>query len=159
MSIVIFSGRVHTGKTTRLIQWSSQQKNVAGLVMPDIEGCRKIMDIKTNVIYEAQCIEPEKTKEILIQIGKFYFYKSAFDRANKLLTDAFKQKPSWLIIDEIGKLELQEQGFYPSVKKIIVDFQSSSENNKLLLVVRDSMVEEVVSFFKIIEYTVIEQLH
>ena len=43
MSIIIFSRPVHSGKTTELMQWCEQvsiKQNVAGILMPDIDGSR-----------------------------------------------------------------------------------------------------------------------
>ncbi|MBK7885291.1 MAG: hypothetical protein IPJ81_17045 [Chitinophagaceae bacterium] len=155
MSIVIFSMPVHSGKTTLLMHWCKQQKNVQGILMPDINGQRMFLNIATQQIFPAQCMDSNTNKE-LISIGKYYFFADTFKKANNILLQALGANPEWLVIDEIGKLELQGKGFYESVK-LIIDYYRNSDR-KLLLVVRDSLVKEVVDFFGVKHFALIHKL-
>ena len=62
MSIIIFSKPVHSGKTTALLEWSKEQKNIAGILMPDMDGERKMFDIRTNEIFDAECKNADDAK-------------------------------------------------------------------------------------------------
>lgn len=154
MNIVIFSNPIRSGKTTRLQQWCAQKKNIAGILMPDINGKRNVVDIKTAATFEIECSDPENTSKVLVNIGRYYFYAEAFEKANSILLQASTQAREWLVIDEVGKLEIIEKGFYPAVKAII----TTASCKNLLLVVREGLCEAVVSFFKINDYQLINDL-
>jgi nucleoside-triphosphatase len=158
MSIYIFSKPIHSGKTTELLQWCNQQKNMAGILMPDINGSRKILDLNTKEISDAECIDAANTKQPLTSIGKFNFYTEAFEKANLILLHTLTQNPGWLVIDEAGKLELKGEGFYKSIMKAAKIYGNEDKPGNLLITVRDSLCEEVVSFFKIKNFKVIGSL-
>ena len=158
MSMIIFSRPILSGKTTQLLHWCDQQKNVAGILMPDIDGKRRILDLETKEVFAAECDDPADTKEELITVGKYNFYIAAFEKANSLLLGALSRNPQWLVIDEVGKLELEGKGFYPAVKKIIDDQEEKITTTNNILVVRDSLRAEVINFFKINKYIIIHRL-
>ena len=158
MSITLFSRPIHSGKTTELLQWCDKKKNVHGILMPDINGGRKIMDIRTKEIFDIQCTDPANTTAPLTTVGKFHFYTAAFERANLILINSLEHDPAWLIIDEAGKLELDGRGFYNALKKIIPLYDNPGDNGGLLITVRDSLCEEVISFFKIKDCRLIRQV-
>ena len=158
MSITIFSRPIHSGKTTELLHWCSQQKNIAGILMPDIDGKRKVLDLRSGVIADIECDDPLNTKEALIQVGRYYFYSNVFEKINSRLPASWLPEPGWMIIDEVGKLELEGKGFYPLVKKMISDHENKGTTTNLLLVIRDSICDEVISRFNINTYTLIHGL-
>jgi nucleoside-triphosphatase THEP1 len=158
MSIFIFSGPIHSGKTTELLQWCDQQKNIAGILMPDIDGSRKILDLHTKDVFDIECTDTTNTKEQLTSVGRFHFYTAAFKRGNLIITQALAQNPGWLIIDEAGKLELEGKGFYRSIVKAVEFYQNKKAIGNLLITVRESLCEEIISFFKIQNAGVIHQL-
>ena len=154
MSIVIFTNPIRTGKTTQLLHWCEQQQNVGGIVMPDINGIRHVLDIQTKEIFIIECDDPGNTNEPLVNIGRFYFYAAAFEKANAILINESTKARDWLVIDEVGRLEVDGKGFYPSIKKIL----DTKNYKNLLLVVRDSLYEKAVSFFMIPDHIVIHRL-
>lgn len=162
MNIIIFSRPVHSGKTTDLLQWCKQEKNISGVLMPDIDGKRKILNLETNEIIGIECTDPDIDHEVLIPVGPYYFYRSVFEKFNSLLPEMFLRCPNWLVIDEVGKLELDEKGFYPAVKKILGPdsyWEKDKKNQtKLLLVVREGLCKAVITFFKIKQYTIVNCL-
>ncbi len=59
----------------------------------------------------------------IVSIGPFHFLKSAFQKANNyLIHSAHEEKCNYLIIDELGKLELKNQGLHEAAKSIIPQF-------------------------------------
>lgn len=158
MSIIIFSQPIHSGKTTKLLHWCDQQKNVAGILMPDIDGKRKILNLETKEVFAVECDDPANTREKLITVGKYHFYAAAFEKANSVLLAAVSHNPEWLVIDEVGKLELGGRGFYPAVKKITDDQEEKITTTNNILVVRDSLCDEVINFFKIKTHVIIYRL-
>lgn len=158
MSIYIFSRPVHSGKTTELLQWCNQQKNIAGILMPDINGSRKILDLQTKNIFDIECTDATKTKEQLTAVGRFHFYTAAIEQANTIVLAALNQMPYWLVIDEAGKLELDRKGFYESIVKAVDVYNNDKVAGHLLITVRESLCNEVISFFKINNFQVVHQL-
>lgn len=158
MSIYIFSRPIHSGKTTELINWCNRQKNIAGILMPDIDGNRKIYNIATKEVFDIECGEPLNTSERLTSAGRFNFYTSAFEKANAILLTALSQNPNWLVIDEAGKLELGGKGFYSSLMSIVNSYNNNIGSGNLLITVRESLCAEVIGFLKIKNYKIIRQL-
>jgi nucleoside-triphosphatase THEP1 len=158
MSIYIFSRPVHSGKTTELQEWCAKQNNTCGILMPDINGSRKVYDIANREIFDIECSDAATTKAPLVSIGRFHFYTKAFEKANSILLHALSQQPGWLVIDEAGKLELAEKGFYPSIKEAVAMYHDEGSIGNLLITVRESLCSEVISFFNIKNYTIITRL-
>jgi nucleoside-triphosphatase len=158
MSIYIFSRPIHSGKTTELLQWCNQQKSIAGILMPDINGSRKIFDLHTNNIFDIECTDAVNTKELLTSVGRFHFYTVGFEKANAIVLAALNQRPGWLVIDEAGKLELDEKGFYESIVKAVDVYKNGKVSGDLLITVRESLCNEIISFFKIKNFRIIHQL-
>jgi nucleoside-triphosphatase THEP1 len=158
MRIYIFSRPIHSGKTTELLHWCNQQKNITGVLMPDIDGSRKILDLHTKNIFDIECTDAANTKELLTAVGRFHFYTAAFEKANAIVLAALNQNPGWLVIDEAGKLELDGKGFYESIEKAVDFYSSDKVAGNLLITVRESLCNEVISFFKIKNFQVIHRL-
>ncbi|MBK8519443.1 MAG: nucleoside-triphosphatase [Ferruginibacter sp.] len=158
MSIYIFSRPVHSGKTTELLQWCNRQKNTMGILMPDMNGSRKILDLHTKNIFDIECTDAANTKEPLTAVGRFHFYTDAFEKANAIVLAALTQKPGWLVIDEAGKLELQGQGFYQAIVNAVDLYHNGQVAGNLLITVRESLCHEVISFFNIKDARVIHLL-
>jgi nucleoside-triphosphatase len=158
MSIYIFSRPIHSGKTTELLQWSNRQNNIAGILMPDIDGSRKFFNLDTKEIFAAECEDIKNQKLSITPIGKFNFYTDAFKKANAILIQALSQNPRWLVIDEVGKLEITGKGFYISVVEAVKMYSDKDKTGHLLITVRDSLLEEVIACFSIKNYKLITDL-
>lgn len=156
MSIIIFSRPVHSGKTTELWKWCDQQKNIAGVLMPDRQGSRKILDIGTREVFDIECTDTTNTKEPITTVGRFHFYTGAFEKANLILVNALTRSPDWLVIDEAGKLELEGKGFYTALVQAVAFYNNPAAGN-LLIAVRESLCAEVIAFFKMKDCRVVHQ--
>jgi nucleoside-triphosphatase len=160
MSIVIFSRPVRSGKTTALMQWCDQitaTKNVGGILMPDVDGSRKLLNISTKEWFDIECKDPSTTRRSLIAVGNFHFYTDAFEKGNTIILQA-SSKSDLLIIDEVGKLELEGKGFYQSISGIFKNDEYKNGLKSVLLVVRDELYEAVLSFFEITKHRLITTL-
>jgi nucleoside-triphosphatase THEP1 len=141
--VIIFTGKIQTGKTTLLQQFCKEINDVAGIITPIVNGKRVFYDIAGNIFFTMKANENEK----IVAVGNYLFSKTAFIKANKILLNAVKiNHLRYLIIDEIGPLEIrQQQGFYNSLIKIL----SSSFNYTLIMVVRQSLVDDAISTFNL----------
>jgi nucleoside-triphosphatase len=158
MRIHIFSRPIHSGKTSELLAWCSRHKNIAGILMPDIDGLRKILDLETNQFFDIQCADPGNTADSLTSVGRFHFYTTAFEKANSILINALAKSPDWMVIDEAGKLELDGKGFYEALKKLVSFYSDPDTSGNLLITVRDSLCFEMIAFFNIKHFRVIYSL-
>lgn len=78
-----------------------------------------------------------------LPVGRFRFSKKGFERAIAVLQHGTNEF-GWLVIDEIGPLELKGLGFCDTLKSIL-----SNPSQKLILVVREQLAEEVVRYFNL----------
>ena len=140
--IYILSGPVHSGKTTHLLRWFSGRKDIGGILSPVINGLRVFQDIRAGTTKK---MEAEGDEEVYL-VGKYRFSKSSFEWANDIITKAAQENCSWLVIDEIGPLEIKEEGFYNTLQQVI---QGKGQSFQLVLVVRDSILDSVISKFKL----------
>ena len=158
MSIYIFCRPVRSGKTSELQDWCNRQENIYGILMPDTSDSRKILDIHTKEIFDIECTDTSATNEPLISVGRFHFYSKGFEKANSILLDTLTRNPRWLVIDEAGKLELEKKGLYDGIIKAVDHYNKKDAAGNLLITVRDSLYEEVISFFKIKDHMLIHKL-
>ena len=151
--IYILMGAIRSGKTTALLHWSKSRNDVDGLLCPDdANGKRYFLKLKNNTIFK---LEAEAETEAIVTIGNFKFLRSAFNEANDyLILEASKTEPKYLIIDEIGKIELKNEGLNVSTKALISQFKSN-DNTHLILVVRDYLLDAVLEHYGITECSIL----
>lgn len=145
--IYILTGNIQSGKTTTLMQWSAGRTDVFGILSPVVNGKRFFINIQTGEEFEMEA----KQDEIgVLKIGKYRFKKKSFDKAIDILQQAIKEKRGWLIVDEIGPLELKKQGFCEILNEIL----NTESSLQIILVARESLVKDVINFFRLNEYEV-----
>lgn len=151
--IYILSGDIRTGKTTALLEWVSGRKDIDGLLCPDGDnGKRYFLNIKSKKEFE---LEVESESEKMISIGPFKFLKSAFEEANKYLLEANERRDfKYLVVDELGKLELKNEGLNHAAE-ILIPKYVMNENLHLILVIRESLLDVVVESYNISKYTIL----
>ncbi|MBK8494487.1 MAG: hypothetical protein IPL50_05245 [Chitinophagaceae bacterium] len=47
------------------MKWCNRQDNIAGVLMPDMDGSRKIVNLHTKEIFAIECTDPLHTKNRL----------------------------------------------------------------------------------------------
>ncbi len=145
-NLFILTGPINSGKTTKLMQWAAAQKNIDGIFQPVIDDKRFIYHIssRTLKILETKNTKPEND---IVTIGRYQFRKSVFNWAQNILNDCVNKKLNWLIIDEIGPLELDGKGLEPIISKIFNEIDKLSGN--VLCVVRDSILNKFVEQYRL----------
>jgi nucleoside-triphosphatase THEP1 len=96
-----------------------------------------------------------QNEEDFLPVGKFIFSKKGFAKAIAIIEKGILEEDGWLVIDEIGPLEINGLGFAEILeKKIPAVFKKIN----LLIVVRQSLTEEVINHFNLSdkEVTVVE---
>ncbi len=136
--VYILTGDIQTGKTTSLLQWSATQANVQGILTPVVDGKRMLVNIATN---QMMAMEADANDSGVLHVGRFVFKQAAFDEASAIITNA--KQCNYLVIDEVGPLELREEGLYHTVQNALQQHRAGN----IVLVVREGLVEKVTAFF------------
>lgn len=141
-SIFIFSDEIGIGKTTTLKEWVKHNVGITGFLSPLINGERHFQNIETGDT------QPMETKNEGLEIGKHNFNPEVFEWAEIEIYRQFQSDKKWLVIDEIGPLEIRkEKGFHQLLLNLFKEY--SAEKPNLLFVVRDFMVEEFIEKYEL----------
>ncbi len=142
--IVILTAPIQSGKTTSLVNWSAAGNDVHGILTPVTGGKRVFMNAKTKEQFPMEATRPSiPLRTDVITVGRFVFSKEAFEKAIQIIRDAIN-KNDWLVIDEIGPMELRGEGFCDVLKEVLM-----LRKEKIVLVVREGMAEQVIKYFNI----------
>lgn len=146
--IYLFCEAIHSGKTTQLQQWLRNKSNqVSGILTPDKDGKRQLYDIARNEYHELEMDEHTPENEIL-KIGKYRFSKQGFAKAQEIMRRALEENTEWMIVDEVGKLELDDKtGLEPALGEVIRFYQNGAAKGKLILVIRNYLLDEAVEAY------------
>jgi len=144
--IKIFTGKIHSGKTTKLFNYINSLNSVDGILAPIVNDKRMLFHISTKTMKE---FEVDNGNANTINIGQYYFLEKSFIWANEKLIESYLKNPDLLIIDEIGKLELMHKGLYKSFKFILDD--KNNFNTKIIIVARESLLKELIEFYNLNE--------
>jgi molybdopterin-guanine dinucleotide biosynthesis protein A len=144
--IIILSDAIRTGKTTALSNWLATVQSKAGFICPDRDKTRKLLNLQTGFYHN---FEVTGSVEDSISIGKFHFSKKVIKLACDSVLEALHRPFQFLVLDEIGKLEIElEQGFYPILNQIIATYQQPG-NGHLILVIRDTLLQKGIEKFQL----------
>ncbi len=70
-----------------------------------------------------------------------------FDKAKEILLRDFEKDYDWLVIDEIGPLELNNSGLEPAITEIFSN--RSTFKGNILIVVRDKVFNDLIAHYGI----------
>ncbi|APF18851.1 hypothetical protein Calab_3218 [Caldithrix abyssi DSM 13497] len=142
--IYLLTGVVRSGKTTRLLEWSKNRRDVAGILTPDRRQRRVLLDVRTGSEHPFQV---QSKAESVISIGRFTFSARTFEIGRAILKREREADCRWLIIDEIGPLELRGKGFEPEVEATIRFFKNHAPQRNLILVIRDTLKDAALKHY------------
>lgn len=137
--IIILTAPIQSGKTTSLINWSAKRKEIYGILTPIVNGKRVFMDVDNKDFFT---MEADRGDTETVAVGKFIFSKANFERAIQIIRNAINKK-GWLIIDEIGPLELRGEGFDAILKEVLAE-----RKENILLVAREGFAEKIQKRFQ-----------
>jgi len=148
-NIHILTGPIRTGKSTGLLEWvaglEARGISVGGYLTADLDDMRYLQGIRSKEWYPFQTLDLS-IKEELIEVGRFTFFKSAFDDMEAIVKADRESGCDWIVIDELGKLELREEGAYETILAAITSSKQGM-NTRLLIVVRDYLLEGALEQF------------
>jgi nucleoside-triphosphatase len=137
--IIILTGDIRSGKTGKLISWCQGRSDVCGLLTPVIEGSRFFWNICSQEQFQMEA----SYEEDAFVVGRYRFSRKSFERAIAVIQNSI-DNDGWLVLDEIGPLELRDEGFSGVIKELL-----NQRKGKTLFVVRKALVEDVISHFQL----------
>jgi len=137
---------IQSGKSEALLDWI-QNKEAAGFLTPTICGRKMLYDVADRRYHP---YELEKKAANSISIGKFIIDDRAFVLADVIVEENFEKEWDWIVIDEIGKLELQGCGHHLLFEKLLDHAMAN-----ILVVVRSELLREIISKYGLHEAPVI----
>ncbi len=144
--IILISGKQRQGKTTFLKEVIKQLEKdkilFDGIIAEgiDVDGQRKgfnLVHLKTNKTYPLATTTPTPG---FTQYGRFYFDETVFSKVNNLLKSSTS---NFIIIDEVGPLEIQDKGWSSAINKLL------ETNKPMIWVVRKSLLAPVTNHWQI----------
>lgn len=142
----ILTGPVRSGKTTALISILETVQKNGGILTPVTAGKRVFMNVENGACFPMEATNEETA---VFRVGRFCFSKAGFEKASAIIRSAVPVT-GWLVIDEIGPLELNGEGFSDVLNGVL-----ALRKEKILLVVREGLAEKVGDHFGIFNSTVI----
>ena len=147
-TIFILTGPVQSGKTTWLMDNVVGRQMFSGILQPVTDEGRAILDIHTGL--SARLEADTDMDEGIVHVGRYKFLQSTFDWAKVVLKQSIEQGSEWIVVDEIGKLEIiNHEGLEPIVSELINMRLNNILPSKLLLVIRDTLVESAVAKYNL----------
>jgi iron complex transport system ATP-binding protein len=141
--VIIITGEIHQGKTTfaqKIVADLHEQKiRIAGFfsIGLDENGMRtgfNLIDIESSKQIE---LCSDKKNEKRLKLGRYFFNPDAISFGNKILESNNIVDKQLIVIDEVGHLELNGQGWSNAIENII-----RSNTVPQLWIVRKSLVQK-----------------
>lgn len=147
-NIYIFSEPIQSGRTTILENWLPKVQGAAGFLTPDIYGQRKLYDIASGDYFDFE-VDPGDCPDHT-RIDDRAFDNNIYRHGRQLLLNAVNNWPRWLIVDEVGPLEINEDGGWePALSELIKQHNDSDNECDLMLVIRDTLLNEAIQHYRL----------
>lgn len=155
--ITILTGKIHCGKSRALGRFLSemkdQNKKVRGVLNPSIDQEKWFVNLENEDIFSAEKMAESDTP---LKVGKYTFSTDAFEKAKDIVSENSDEPCDFFVIDELGKLELENKGLEPAISMFLEKLPQRQISN-LIIVVRDTLVAEATKQFQIKSPAVITQ--
>lgn len=151
---IVYSRAIRTGKTSELFDYINNNPGKwGGFLTPQTQetDLRYLFALRKNKYFAFQT---KRNTPDTTTVGNFVFLNTAFQKAINVLK--FDEKHlNHFVIDEVGKLELEDRGFEPMFSAWLENLKKSKKHFTILFVVRDTLIEEFLSkyinYFKTIQ--------
>ena len=143
--MIIISGHKNQGKTTQIKRFidflQEKQQTIVGFYSEKVINNNKIVgydivNIPDNEKFKfLRMVGNEKQQKI----GPFYIDDFALAEGVIQIKKAIINQTAFLIIDEVGKLELNNKGWYAALERAFAQFKG-----EIILAVRTEFIEKVI---------------
>jgi len=160
--IYIITGAIGEGKTTQVRKLVEQLKagnvSVMGIYSPRImvdgqTAGYDVVDVDSGLRVPFLRVDSKSESK---KIGRYSINPAAIEAGLKSLSAAMDSNPDVIVADEIGKMELGNEGWFEKIDGML------KGSSILVFAVRDFFVEEIVNKFEMKDYSVMpvsEHLH
>ncbi len=144
-NIIIFTGKIKSGKSTALLDFAAQNPEVCGVIQIGHNESREFVFLPE--LKRISMIRNDDEKK-WIKLGDYDFSQKAFSEAIVKLHECLNGKSKIVVIDEFGKMEFDGFGFFSITKQAIEKAKIDSEKT-FIIVVRESLLEAFLSEFNL----------
>ena len=161
--ITIITGKINTGKTTRIKDYHQTIHKGDGIVSRKImledrvygfNGIRLTSNFEFLFMIHEQFSNQNSDEDTIFEyaydIGPYHILKNGLDYIDKAYQDIISSHISPVFFDEIGVLELQDLGFAQHISNAI------KNDLDIVMTIREDLVSKIVSKFEIHKYEVIK---
>lgn len=153
--IYIVRGEINAGKTSWMAEDFKRHNGADGFV------CRKVFSKDEHTGYDLEHLTtgtrcrfirkpghlPQDWNEVAFLAKKFSFCAEGFEFADEIARSAIRSGCQRFYLDEIGPLELMQQGFYNMLSRLL-----QNQPAQLVIAIRSHLVEPVTGLFGISDY-------
>lgn len=154
--VYLVTGRIHSGKTTKMIELFQQHsagdgfvalKTMSGNLVEKYDAMRlKTREILPLAVHEKRILP---NFPVAFHIGPYHFRLDTVEKITAMMREMIHLRIQPLFLDELGELELSGSGY----ATIVIEMVASGLD--LYLSVRDDLAERLVSRFDIGEHRII----
>ncbi len=165
--IKFITGKINSGKTTRMIQFHSKHQLGDGFISrkimigTDVYGFNAVrLSDKFEIpfmIHERYYFEGEKISyedefiKYEYKIGPYHVLSSGIEFIENTYNEIFKKNVNPVFFDEVGKLELNGLGYFKHIDKAI------ALKKDVYMTVREDLLLDVLEKFNIEKYEIISR--
>lgn len=123
--VIILTGELRQGKTTfarKLVEKLAERGiSLSGFLSTglDAAGQRKGFDLELFPSGKRMLLCRQEPKEGWTRIGRFWFDPGALATGNDILSAATSDSSGVVLVDEVGALELNRQGWSPGIEQLL----------------------------------------
>ena len=156
-NVVIITGEIHQGKTSILQalipMFKEQNLVVGGIISPGIfeDNMRIGYDIIDVATGERRVLSRTTGSENMIQIGKYFLHDEGLVFGTTALSVENNWNSNMIVVDEIGPMELDNQGWAQSVGELLQAFDVP-----MIFAVRKGIIEQVTEEWAITDPLIID---
>ncbi len=146
--IVFVTGKSGAGKSTLLKEFNDEFKrenrNAAGVISEVVYENGERAGYDVLILKSGERLPLCRTTGGgTMKLGKFFFDETAFEKINAELIKEITENPEIFILDEIGLLEMNKKGLYPSLERLM----QTNSIPVMVFSVRKDILDEVKSYF------------
>jgi len=150
IQIFVLTGPVRSGKTSSLMQLVQDFPSAGGILTPVIEKKRYLYGVREGVYYRFECNNENEESAEILRVGSYRLYKDAFKRGGDLILENFRDEDcSLILVDEIGKLELNGEGFDTSIRQLLKLWKAEDCTKVIIFIVREYLLNQVIHSYGI----------